>query len=250
MTSTLEKKWDLIEKALPNEPIPLEKIFSVLDLTRLDEQASSEDLEHLAKTAHREHVAAICVFPQHLQYIPKLDSIQRATVVNFPGGNQVHQKVLQDIEHAIMQQQADEIDYVFAYTAYLHGQQAEALAWCHEAYQLCQTHGRLLKVILETGAIPTPTMVYQLSTDVIHAGCDMLKTSTGKIAVGATLPAVFAMLTAIQDHKPSCGIKCSGGIKTVAQASRFIHLAEQVLDKKVDKSWFRIGASTLKSVEN
>lgn len=245
MPSNLEKKWDLIEKKLPNEPIPLEKIFSVLDLTRLDEEASLEDLEQLAETAHQEHVAAICVFPQHLPCIPKLDGIQRATVVNFPGGNQVHQKVLQDMEDAIVQQQADEIDYVFAYTAYLDGQHATALAWCHEAYQLCQTHGRLFKVILETGAIPTPNMVYQLSADVIQAGCDMLKTSTGKIAVGATLPAVFAMLTAIQNHKPTCGIKCSGGIKTIANASAFIHLAEKVLDKKVDKSWFRIGASTL-----
>ena len=144
-----------------------------------------------------------------------------------------------------MQQQADEIDYVFAYTAYLDGQHETALAWCHEAYQLCQIHGRLFKVILETGAIPTPNMIYQLSADVIQSGCDMLKTSTGKIAVGATLPAVFAMLTAIQDHKPTCGIKCSGGIKTIANASAFIHLAEKVLDKKVDKSWFRIGASTL-----
>ncbi len=247
MTHALEKKLSIIEQQLPIDLIPIEKIFSLVDLTRLDEHASTEDIEQLVTTAHSEHVAAICVFPQHLQIIPKLTNIQRATVANFPGGNQVHQQVLQNIEHAIVQQKADEIDYVFAYAHYLDGQQATALAWCREAYQLCQAHGRLFKVILETGALPTVSTIYQLSADIIHAGCDMLKTSTGKIAVGATLPAVFAMLTAIQDHNPTGGIKCSGGIRNGEQASRFIHLAEQVLDKEVDKSWFRIGASGIQT---
>lgn len=233
-----------IEQA-PSHCFSLEQILPLVDLTLLNLQATPEEIIQLSKAAHTQHVAAVCVFPQHLQYVKA--NIPRATVVNFPGGNHDHQQILHDMEHAIMDHQADEIDYVFAYPLYLAGQQAEALSRCREAYRLCHSQGRLFKVILETGALPSTDMIYQLSQEVIHAGCDMLKTSTGKISVGATLPAVFAMLNAIHDLQSTCGIKCSGGIKTTEQASRFIHLSQQVLGKPVDKTWFRIGASAIQS---
>ena len=74
----------------------------------------------------------------------------------------------------------------------------------------------------------------------------MLKTSTGKITPGASLQAVFVMLSAIKDSQSGCGIKISGGIKTLAQASVYIHLSEHMLEKNVGKNWFRIGASQIK----
>lgn len=245
MPDSLEKEFRRIEANLPNTLIPLSRLFSLVDLTRLDRQASEEELMQLGQIARQQQVAAICVFPQHLQHIPSLTGIQRATVVNFPGGDHKHKQVLQDIEQAITIYQADEIDYVFSYAKYLEGDKHQALVECREVYQLCQAHGRLCKVILETGAHPSMAMTYQISCDVIQAGCDMLKTSTGKISMGAALPAVFAILSAIQNYNPQCGIKCSGGIKTSMQASPFIHLAETILHKAADKTWLRIGASAI-----
>lgn len=241
----LEHKFDVIQAQLATHVLRPEKIWPLVDLTRLDEHASTPEIETLIQKAQQEHVAAICVFPRHLDWIPPLAPIRRATVVNFPGGDQPPDRVLNDIERAIEQHHADEIDYVFAYPTYLAGDTALALAWCRDAYQLCLQHGRLFKVILETGALPSMDVIYQLSGDVIDAGCPMLKTSTGKISFGASLPAAFAMLTAIQDSHRSCGIKLSGGIKTLQQASAYIHLAEHMLNKPVDKSWFRIGASAI-----
>ncbi len=241
----LENKFDAVQAQLATHILRPEKVLPWVDLTRLDAHASINEIETLIQKAQQEHVAAICVFPRHLDWIPPLDPIRRATVVNFPGGDQVPDRVLKDIECAIEQHHADEIDYVFAYPTYLAGDTALALAWCRDAYQLCLQHGRLFKVILETGALSSMDIIYQLSCDVIEAGCHMLKTSTGKIPVGASLPAAFAMLTAIQDSNCSCGIKLSGGIKTVQQASAYVHLAEHMLNKPVDKSWFRIGASTI-----
>ena len=65
------------------------------------------------------------------------------------------------------------------------------------------------------------------------------------MTTGATLSAATAMLTAIVDSKKTCGIKLSGGIKTIEQAQSYIVLAEDMMRVPVDKHWFRIGASTL-----
>jgi len=241
MSSSLEKQYYSL--SLPDYLLSPLVISALLDLTKLDTQATHSDIETLIQKAKLDQVAAICVLPQHLEWVPPLTPIQRATVVNFPKGDQSPQQVLNDIEQAINHHNADEIDYVLAYPTYLSSRRREALAWCRDAYQLCRQHKRLFKVILETGALGTLETIHQASWDVMEAGCDMLKTSTGKLAVGATLPAVFAMLKAIQDRGQPCGIKCSGGIRTVAQASTFIHLAEDILEKSADKTWFRIGAS-------
>lgn len=235
--------FETIEQDLPSSICTAEHIYALTDLTRLDEQASEADLSALIKKAQNHNVAAICVYPQHLAAIPSLNTIQRATVVNFPRGDQTTHQVLQTIEDAVVQQQADEIDYVFPYHAYLAGQTRQALAHCQEAYKLCQYHKRLFKVILETGALSSTTIIYRLSREVIDTGCDMLKTSTGKINIGASLPAVFTILTAIKESGHLCGVKVSGGIKTLQQASQYSHLAEYLMQKTTDKSWFRIGAS-------
>ena len=74
---------------------------------------------------------------------------------------------------------------------------------------------------------------------------DFLKTSTGKIATGATIPAAVAMLLAISDSNTPCGIKFSGGIKTKEQASLYMRLAEHMRGVTTNKQWFRFGMSQL-----
>ncbi len=96
--------------------------------------------------------------------------------------------------------------------------------------------------------MPSLEFIYDLSTEIINKGCDFLKTSTGKIAQGATPSAAFAMLKAIKESKTSCGLKVSGGIKQPEQAFIYMALASHLLDRDLDKSWFRIGASSLLDV--
>ena len=225
--------------------VDIDKIATLIDLTLLDPQAREQDLNALIVKAAQYQVAAICVLPQHLDFIPSSSSITRATVVNFPSGNEPHHHVIQTIQNIATQQCVHEIDYVFPYQTYLHGDAAVALSSCAKAYQCAKQHGLLFKVILETGALPSVETVYQLSGEVINSGCDFLKTSTGKIATGATIPAVTAMLSAILDSKKTCGIKISGGVKTIEQATDYIQLAQNIMGYAVDKQWFRIGASSL-----
>ena len=228
-----------------NDSLSLETIASLIDLTLLNSHTTTDDISNLTIKGEQHHVAALCVFPQHLDLIPISSSITRATVINFPSGNEPHHLVLQAVQQIATHHRIDEIDYVFPYQTYLNGDSAYALSCSAEVYQRCKQHGLTFKVILETGALPSSEVIYQLSRDVINSGCDFLKTSTGKIATGATIPAATAMLSAIVDSKKSCGIKLSGGIRTIEQATDYIQLAEAILGMTVNKHWFRIGASTI-----
>lgn len=218
--------------------------ISLIDLTLLDENATNNSLALLQDKATAHQVAAICVYPKHLAKINAL-SCKRATVVNFPKGNQLLTPLLSDIEKLIDRSHPDEIDYVFPYEDYLTGEKARALHHCREAYLLCKEHHITFKVILETGAFPTPEIIYQLSREIIDNGCDFLKTSTGKIPCGVTPIAAFSLLKAIKDSGSNGGIKVSGGVKTPAQAFFYMELAHYVLNKELNSAWFRIGASSL-----
>lgn len=220
-------------------------LFSLLDLTLLNEDASDESLALLEEKAKAYSVAGICVFPSHLKKLKTSLSCKRVTVVNFPQGNASIKTTRASLEKIVGASSVDEIDYVFPYQTYLNGQQNFALQHSHDIYLFCQRHSLTLKVILETGAFNSPESIYQLSLDVINSGCDFIKTSTGKIPIGATPLAVFSILKAIVDTQKPCGIKVSGGIKTLEQACFYRNLAAHMLDKRPTSQWFRIGSSSL-----
>lgn len=231
--------------------IPSDKIISLLDFTLLNEQADEMALSGFSSTLASHSVAAVCLFPQHLMKIKVAPAVKRATVVNFPEGNDSWQTVSTSITHAIHEARADEIDYVFPYQPFLNGQQAEALSACQKALQLCIQQGVTFKVILETGAFSCAETLYQLATAVANQGCHFLKTSTGKINIGATPLSAFILLKAIRSSaNKTCGLKISGGIRTVEQATGYIKLAELYTGLSVHKDQFRIGASLMLTEES
>ena len=221
------------------------ELISCIDLTLLNENASDDALHHLAFQGTRQAVAAFCLFAQHLQKISQPAGINFATVINFPAGTQSTPSILSATSDLINSQKIDEIDYVFPYSTYLAGDHKLALEQCRQVYQLCKQAGLCFKVILETGALPSLNFIYQLSTEIINQGCDFLKTSTGKIPQGATPQAAFVILKAIKDSGIACGLKVSGGIKKPEQALLYANLAQSQLNRPINKSWFRIGASSL-----
>lgn len=228
-----------------DNPISKEQLIQTMDLTLLNEQASPEALEYVLHQALTYPVAAVCVFANHLSLFRQASKdLKLATVINFPSGDTSISTSLSELETAI-QLGADEIDYVFPYQSYLAGNKKEALEQCAKIAEACKKQNRTLKVILETCAYPNATTIYQVSHDILALPIDFLKTSTGKSTGGATLPAAIAMLSAIKDVGSPCGIKISGGIKTIQQAKTYTRLAELMQGKKADSSWFRIGASNL-----
>ena len=102
-----------------------------------------------------------------------------------------------------------------------------------------------LKVIFETGQIENEKLLYTMACNALDSGADFLKTSTGKIQVGATEMAATILCTAIKDKKPGAGFKASGGIRNQETAFRYLEIYETILGKPAIPSTFRIGASTL-----
>ena len=78
--------------------------------------------------------------------------------------------------------------------------------------------GAILKVILET-CLLTVEEKLRASEIAIHAGADFLKTSTGFSTYGATVEDV-ALLRGVAGTR--CGVKASGGIKTLDDARKML----------------------------
>jgi deoxyribose-phosphate aldolase len=222
--------------------ITAENIYALLDLTCLKDEVLPEDIQKLAALAQQWHVAAVCVWPKHLAWLPKDFHIQKASVVNFPHGQQALDVTLKEIKDILQDFPHTEIDYVFDYTAYLKGDTKKVIDDCAQIADFCHQHQAKLKVIVETGAFPDTQTIEQAAKAIIHTGADMLKTSTGKIAQGASLEAVKAFCQAIQSEQKPCGIKISGGIRNMTQAKAYLELIHTYLPHLKE---IRIGCSQM-----
>ncbi|HVY53875.1 MAG TPA: deoxyribose-phosphate aldolase, partial [Gammaproteobacteria bacterium] len=101
-------------------------------------------------------------------------------------------------------------------------------------------------VILETGAFPGAALIQTAASQVIDAGADFVKTSTGKFNPGATLEAAQAILSAIKCSSKPVGLKVAGGVRTLEQAEAYFKLAQQVLGQNwPTPQTFRIGSSRI-----
>lgn len=222
------------------------QVLSLLDLTSLNDTDTAETIDTLCQNAKSHHVAAVCVYPRFVkQAATALQNthIKIATVVNFPKGTDSLENVLLDIKQAI-QDGADEIDVVFPYQQFLAGNVDSATHFIRECKLACGKN--ILKVILETGALKEKNLIAEASRCALAAGADFLKTSTGKIEVGATLEAAEIMLQEIKQSKKQVGFKASGGIRTAEQAKQYVELANQILGEGwVTPQTFRIGTSRL-----
>ena len=165
----------------------------------------------------------------------------------FPHGQLPISLKVEEVKYAVGEG-ADEIDMVLSRGALLAGDNDLVRDEVALMKQACQ--GKTLKVILETGELPSPDLIATASRLAIDGGADFIKTSTGKIATGATLDAAEVMLTVIAEHQKKTGrkvgFKAAGGISTPDEAFSFALLTKKILsDNFIDKQTFRIGASRL-----
>jgi deoxyribose-phosphate aldolase len=87
-------------------------------------------------------------------------------------------------------------------------------------------------------------LIRRASELAIAEGADFIKTSTGKVAINATLEAADIMLQAIRDSRQKVGFKPAGGIGTVEDATLYLRLAETIMAPNwAMPSTFRFGAS-------
>jgi deoxyribose-phosphate aldolase len=108
------------------------------------------------------------------------------------------------------------------YAAFRDGDQDQAAALMDAARRAAG--GAVMKVILETGALADPALIRAAGALAVECGADFLKTSTGKIAIGATLEHAAVLIEVIASSSRPCGLKLSGGVRTLAAASAFLAL--------------------------
>jgi deoxyribose-phosphate aldolase len=243
------------------------RAISVMDLTTLadddtDERVSklcqrarqplsAELMQRLGNKAANLHTAAVCIYDQFIRTaLQQLQGtgIQVATVsADFPKGLAPLEERIAQIYRSV-EAGAQEIDVVIKRE---HVLKADWQALYDEVAAFkAACKPKLMKVILATGELQTLENNARASIVTMMAGADFIKTSTGKEAVNATIPAAMVMTRAIRDYEHKTGMavgfKPAGGIRTSKQALEYLAVVEQELGERwLQPSLFRIGASSV-----
>lgn len=224
--------------------------LTLLDLTNLRDDCTEADVLALAARARTPFgdAAAICIWPRFVaaarRELGPDSPIRIATVVNFPTGDEPLADVVAETRQAIADG-ADEIDLVFPYKALIAGDEAAGEAVVQAVREVSPAPVKL-KVIVESGELKERALIRRACEIAIAGGADFVKTSTGKVAVNATLEAADTMLHAIRDSGRNLGFKAAGGISTVGEASLYLDLADTIRGPDwAIPSTFRFGASGL-----
>lgn len=234
-------------------------ILGVIDLTTLEGTDTDKRIEELCSqassfSARRDglpDVAAVCVYPPFIALARKLlegSDIRVAAVAGaFPSGQSPLFVKMTEVRYAV-DEGAQEIDMVISRGKFLEGEYSFVFDEIAAIREACKDAH--LKVILETGELKSATNIRRAAEIALEAGCHFLKTSTGKVTPAATPEAMLVLLEAIRDYQKRSGrmvgIKPAGGISDPHTALTYYWLTRQVLGpKRVNKKWFRIGASRL-----
>lgn len=264
-----ESEWELLVKnqieglqqtlaAQQNQPT-LELLCSFLDLTSLEATDNESSIKKLCEKALLLNMSspnlpapgALCLYGPLIPVAKQAlagNAIKIAAVsCAFPSGMAPLSVKLEETRH-YLQLGADEIDMVISRGAFLAGQLQVVSDEIAQLKKLCGT--KTLKVILETGELKTLSNIALASQIALEAGADFIKTSTGKISIGATTESALVMLTCIKEYFDSsgrkAGFKASGGVSDSAKALLYMQAVELVLGSDwLKPSLFRIGASRL-----
>lgn len=237
----------------------LQNALSCIDLTTLN---STDTVGHVAAFTHKVNafsvkypelgnVAAICVYPNMVQVVKEHLAVDNVSIAAVAGGfpsSMTWLSLKKDEARLAVIDGADEIDIVIPLWAFLGGNYSECF---REVSEIKQSIGDAhLKVILETGALPSYDAIWKASWISLEAGGDFIKTSTGKMPVAATPEAAVVMCYALRQWFDTTGerrgFKPAGGIVTPDDALLYYQIVEDILGHEWQQPrLFRIGASRL-----
>ena len=237
----------------------LKKIFSCIDLTTL-KPTDNEDtvLAFVEKVNSFEDkypdipsVASICTWPLYARTVSnslEVESVKTCCVAGgFPSSQTFFEVKVAETSLAL-HDGADEIDIVQNAGLILNGDYETLADETDELKSLCAD--RILKVILETGALGSLENVKKAALIAMYSGADFIKTSTGKEVPGVDPESFCVMCKTVREYADetgrSVGVKAAGGISTVNDALLYWTIAKIVLGKDwLNNARFRIGASRL-----
>lgn len=237
----------------------LKIILSLIDLTTLNTQDTVSKVTAMCEKVNNfeshfpvyKNVAAICVYPAFVEQVKKIIRIKKFNIASVTGGfpsSQTFISVKLAETNIAVEKGATEVDMVISVGKFL---EKEYQKVSDEIALIKTAAGNAhLKVILETGLLPTFYDIYLAGMLSMEAGADFIKTSTGKTEPAATPEAVYIMVNAIKEYVSNTGrivgIKPAGGIVSPEQALVYFAIVKEVLgDKWLNPELFRFGASRL-----
>ena len=255
------KVAEIIEKKVPeNDTLEVKKfLMGSVELTTLKTTDSEESVLAFTEKVNKfedaypdlPHVATICVYPCFAKIVSQSLEVEGVEVACVSGSFPSSQALIEikTVETALaLKDGATEIDIVMSVGKYLSGDY-ETL--CDEISELKAICGeRKMKVILETGLLPSASDIKKASLMAMYAGADYIKTSTGKEKPAATPEAAYVMCQAIKEYYNKTGIqigfKPAGGLNTVHDALVYYTIVKEVLGEKwLTNQWLRLGTSRL-----
>jgi len=237
----------------------LKKCFSLIDLTTLNSTDGYDKGKVMAKKVSSfkqsfqniDNVAAICVYPTLIAAVKENLTVSNVNIASvaagFPSSQTFIDIKLSECQMAI-ENGADELDVVISLGSFLEGDFFTVFSELQQIKEVAENVH--LKVILETGALPSLKDIKLASFLAMEAGADFIKTSTGKLEPAATPQAMYVMCEAIKEFYEKTGekigIKPAGGVGNSSDASYYYSIVEQVLGKEwLNSGLFRLGASRL-----
>lgn len=232
------------------------ELFQFLDVTTLSVNDTDKSVSEFVNKVVSYHqngfsAAAVCVYPNFAKVVSQLlksSFINTAAVAGcFPASQSFTEVKLLEAKMAV-DDGALEIDIVLNVGQFLQGNDQLVV---DEIKAIKEVVGAAkLKVILETGVLKDVEAIKRAARLAILGGADFLKTSTGKVDVGATPEAVIAMCEVVkEEHLISAkkiGIKVSGGVRSKEDALTYYTIIHNKLGEGFcHPDYFRIGASSL-----
>ena len=251
----------LIEEKVAENDTPEVKKFLMgsIELTTLKTTDSEESVMRFTERVNDfdndypalPHVATICVYPRFASVVSETLQVEGVEVAcvsgSFPSSQALIEVKVAEAALAL-KDGATEIDMVMSVGAFL-SEDYETV--CDEISELKAVCGeRKLKVILETGLLPSASAIKKAGLLAMYAGADYIKTSTGKEKPAATPEAAYVMCQAIKEYYEKTGIqigfKPAGGLNTVHDALVYYTIVKEVLGERwLTNQWFRLGTSRL-----
>jgi deoxyribose-phosphate aldolase len=210
----------------------------MVDYTLLEESATDQDIIELCEKANMFGVKSVCVLPKHVSLATKQlenSKVLVCTVISFSEGtNTIKQKISET--NQVISNGADEVDMVLNYhelqgkdhlyeVDYLVEEVSTLVDICHSSKN---KNGELiiLKVIVESGVLTESET--KIATDIcLEAEADFIKTSTGKLSVGAELNKIKVMYDTIKNVNSDMRIKASGGVRTTEQINSMLDMVDR-----------------------
>lgn len=192
------------------------KLASVIDHTLLKPDATRTQVENLCDETIRYRFACAMINPVWVSTAAALlagSGIPVGVVLGFPLGATLASTLRQEAA-ALARLGARELDMVLNIGQLKSGDFKAVERTIRGVAEVAHSGEAILKVILETCLLSVEEKL-RASEIAIQAGADFLKTSTGFSTGGASVADV-ALLRGVAGAR--CGVKASGGIRTLADA--------------------------------